>query len=426
LRIKKITVLDKPEKVYDIEVKDNHNFFAGGILVHNCIRALLKKLGKANRKQSDLDEWNNVHVPAFEKGCLEKGISKEQVKTILDDIVKLSAYSFNKSHAYGYSYISMESVYLCKYFRNYYYSSSLSYDASKTDVIKTSMEKVLNRGYKIEPPDVNVSEAHFTPVGQSIEFGLNDINGVGFDTVATIEKNRPYTSIFDFISKNINERTVNKKVVSSLLHGGAFDKVIGGEANRKYYEDVVESFYKKKKQTKTIPLLQEKWEESENEIEKRDTTIEELMEDEKSYLGGLFFHNIFDKYREKIQLLYDKGYCLRDFTELREKNLPRQRVFCHVNSYRYHTDKNNNEMLFMEIEDKRGEKVRVPIFASHWQYCKKNFFCEDFYLLDLYVNEAGDIMFGSKKWVKDPNVIQNFMIRIPEIRSKSSTATLKG
>lgn len=35
IRIKKITVVSN-EDVYDISVKDNHNFFANGVLVHNC------------------------------------------------------------------------------------------------------------------------------------------------------------------------------------------------------------------------------------------------------------------------------------------------------------------------------------------------------------------------------------------------------
>ena len=32
----KIEYIDEQEDVYDITVEDNHNFFANGILVHNC------------------------------------------------------------------------------------------------------------------------------------------------------------------------------------------------------------------------------------------------------------------------------------------------------------------------------------------------------------------------------------------------------
>jgi len=35
IRIKRITI-EKNEDVYDLKIKDNHNFFANGLLVHNC------------------------------------------------------------------------------------------------------------------------------------------------------------------------------------------------------------------------------------------------------------------------------------------------------------------------------------------------------------------------------------------------------
>ena len=35
--ITSIEILDYTEDVYDITVEDNHNFYANGLLVHNCI-----------------------------------------------------------------------------------------------------------------------------------------------------------------------------------------------------------------------------------------------------------------------------------------------------------------------------------------------------------------------------------------------------
>ena len=51
LKIKSITEITSTDK-YDLEVEDNHNFFANGLLVHNC-RAILKdgKLTSRNGKQ---------------------------------------------------------------------------------------------------------------------------------------------------------------------------------------------------------------------------------------------------------------------------------------------------------------------------------------------------------------------------------------
>lgn len=82
------------EKVYDLEIKDNHNFFANKILVHNC-RGLMKKLGKADKKQEDIDKWNEI-IKKFEIGAKENGLSVSQSKQIADDMLAMSSYSFNR------------------------------------------------------------------------------------------------------------------------------------------------------------------------------------------------------------------------------------------------------------------------------------------------------------------------------------------
>lgn len=395
--------------LYQEQIMAISSYISNGKLDPNYIRGLLKKLGKANAKQEDKDKWGEC-VEIMKEEAPKLGLSSRDVDDICTDMLTLSKYSFNKSHCCAYSYIAMETVYLSKYFKTYYYAASLAYDATKKDALKDSIQLVSEEGYKISPPNVNTSNMHFTPNGNIINFGLNEIKGVGESPVIDIIQNRPYDSIIDFVIKNLGNKSITKRVTSALVHGGAFDELIGKD--RKYYEEVVDKFYEKKKTIKTVPLLMEKWEESCKEIQKKDTTPEDYMNDETEYLGGLFFHGIFgDSMKEKIELLYKKGLCLHNFDEIRKKNLPKQRVPIHLNSYRYHTQKNGKEMLFAEIEDCNGEKCSVPIFGNYWDYCKLNFFAEGFYFMDLYPDENGKIMFGSRGWVKNPETIKNMLIR---------------
>ncbi len=59
-----------------------------------------------------------------------------------------------------------------------------------------------------------------------IRFGLGGLKGVGEAAVESLieerEKNGPYQSIFDMI-KRVNQRTVNKKTLESLVYAGGFD-----------------------------------------------------------------------------------------------------------------------------------------------------------------------------------------------------------
>lgn len=395
------------------EIMQITEYISNGRISGNACRGLLKKLGKANPKQADKDKWAE-YVSIMKEEGTKKDIQQKDIELLCSDMETLSKYTFNFSHAAAYSYLAMETVYLAKYFKPYFYAVNLANEAGKKDAIKDAIESCKNSGFEVAPPNVNNSKEHFFPKDGVLYFGLNEIKGVGEEPAKIIVKNQPYTSIIDFICKNIEEKGINKRITTALIGGGAFDCLIG-EENRKYFLDINEKFYERKKTTKTIPLLIEKWEDAEKEVEQTVTSGEDLMAMENTYLGGNFFHNRFSIIADKIETLYKKGYCQRDFEEIRKKNLPKQYCFVYVNKYRYHTDKNGNEMVFLELEDRNGEKQSVPVFASYWQYCKTKFYAENFYLMDLYPTEDGKIMFGSRNWVRDPKTIMNMMAKVPGV-----------
>ena len=392
------------------EIMQITEYISNGKISGNACRGLLKKLGKANPKQADKDKWKE-YVSIMKEEGVKKGILQKDIELLCSDMETLSKYTFNFSHAAAYSYLAMETVYLAKYFKPYFYAINLANEAGKVDTIKDAIQSCKNSGFEVVQPDINNSKEHFFPKENNLFFGLQDIKGVGEEPAKIIVSNQPYTSIVDFICKTIDTK-VNKRITSALIGSGAFDNLIGSE-NRKYYFDVAQKFYEKKKTKKNPELLKELWEECEKEIEKK-VDKQFLMESEVTYLGGSFFNNRFSVISDKIETLYKRGWCLRDFEEIRKKNLPKQYCFVYVNKYRQHTDKNGNEMMFFEIEDRNGEKQSVPIFASYWQYCKTKFNDEGFYLMDVYPTEDGKIMFGSRNWVRDPKTIMNMMAKVPE------------
>src|SRR6476659_223331 len=81
------------------------------------------------------------------------------------------------------------------------------------------------------PPDVNESEANFTPVGTDIRFGLTAIRNVGSNVVEQIiatrrEKGR-FTDFADFMGK-VPVQVCNKRLVESLIKAGAYDEMKHG------------------------------------------------------------------------------------------------------------------------------------------------------------------------------------------------------
>ena len=388
------------------------NYLTDGKYNGDTWRRLLKKLGKAKKAPEDLEKWGKMVACAKEVGA-KKGIANKDIELLCDDLLTLSAYSFNKAHAAAYSYLAMEEIYLAKYFKSYFYAINLSNEAGKKDAIKEAIDSCKSSGFEVEPPNINNSRENFFPIGNKLYFGFNDIKGVGEEPAKDIVKNQPYTSIINFICKNIGTK-INKRITKALVCGGAFDSLIGDK--RKYYEQVANKFYEKKKTTKTIPLLEEKWEEAEREIQMCETTPEDYINYEETYLGGQFFHNKFSVISERIETLYSKGYCLRDFKEIRQKNLPKQYCFVYLSGWRVIQDKKGRDMSMAYIEDRNGEKFYVPFFFNIYPYVAKKYFGDGFYLLDVYATEDGKIMPGSRNWLKDEKSLRNLMAKVPEAR----------
>lgn len=56
----KIEYVDYEIPVYDITVEENHNFFANGILVHNCSEIMLSTSPKLNKETNEFEEYTAV------------------------------------------------------------------------------------------------------------------------------------------------------------------------------------------------------------------------------------------------------------------------------------------------------------------------------------------------------------------------------
>lgn len=376
----------------------------------NMVRGLLKKLGKANPKQSDVEKWDKV-VEKFRIAFKEKGMTESEINTVINDFVTLSKYSFNRSHAAAYTYVACETLYMARYFKSYFWASSLTYDATKLDVLKDSIKQARKERFKILPPDINSSDLHFKPVSENeISFGLNEIKGVGEEPAKQIIEFRSYGSIIDFIIKTIGTK-VNKRIVLALVGAGAFDNLIPEGERRKYFK-ITEEFYEKKKSKKDEKVLREIWDSIvESHFLDSKTSIEEFIEMEKTYLSGSFFHGVFsDEMIAKIEKLKSLNKCLRDFDEVRKADKGSVYVPVQIKGLRTHMQRNEQLMLFMTCEDCNGEEITIPMFGSYYQHLKEKMFT-GFYLLKVYPREDGGIVFGSSAWVSSPETIRSFAIR---------------
>ena len=183
---------------------------------------LRRAMGK--KKKSELDK----QFEAFSAGMSERGYSPAAVKTLWDILLPFSDYAFNKAHSAAYGLVSYWTAYLKANYPQEYMAALLT--SVKDDKDKSAIYLNECRRMKIQvlPPDVNESDADFTPVEGDVRFGLTAIRNVGANVVDAVVRARReqgrYVDFGDFLGK-VDAVACNKRVIESLIKAGAFDSL---------------------------------------------------------------------------------------------------------------------------------------------------------------------------------------------------------
>ncbi|MGB7267389.1 MAG: DNA polymerase III subunit alpha, partial [Terracidiphilus sp.] len=182
-------------------------------------RAMGKKDPKAMAEQRD----------RFMNGAAKLGHPKAAVGEIFDQMEKFSGYGFNKSHSAAYALVAYQTAYLKTHYPLEFMAALLTSETSKPDSVVKYIGECREMGIRVEPPDVQVSGAQFTPHGEAIRFGLAAVKNVGGNAIESILKARKevggqFRSFWEFCEK-VDLRVMNKRVIESLIKAGALDSL---------------------------------------------------------------------------------------------------------------------------------------------------------------------------------------------------------
>ncbi len=183
---------------------------------------LRKAMGK--KKKEILDK----EYDSFAAGMTQRGYSPAAVRALWDTLVPFSDYGFNKAHSAGYGVVSFWTAYLKANYPAEYMAALLTSVRDDKDKSALYLNECRRMGLKVLPPDVNDSDANFTPRGTDIRFGLTAVRNVGANVVDSIVATRQakgrFTSFTDFLAK-VDAVVCNKRTVESLIKAGAFDSL---------------------------------------------------------------------------------------------------------------------------------------------------------------------------------------------------------
>ncbi len=183
---------------------------------------LRKAMGK--KKKEILDK----EFEPFAGGMRANGYSEEAIKAVWDILVPFSDYAFNKAHTASYGLVAYWTAYLKANFPAEYMAALLTSVAGDKDKSALYLSECRRMGIKVLPPDVNASNAIFTPVGTDVRFGMAAVRNVGTGVVESVVETRQakgaFTSFSDFLRK-VPVNVCNKRVIESLVKAGAFDSL---------------------------------------------------------------------------------------------------------------------------------------------------------------------------------------------------------
>ncbi len=337
--------------VYQEQVMQIANVMAGFTLGEADLlrRAMGKKLPDVLSQQRS----------RFLNGAQERGIPEDVANHVFDLMEYFAGYGFNKSHTVAYGLLAYQSAYLKAHYPLAYMTALLMSVEGNTDKVAKYIQEARRIGIKILPPDINESRVHFTPVGNSIRFGLAAIKNVGEGAVESIlevrHKDGKFEDLEDFLNR-IDTRKINKKVIESLIKAGAFDSLGRSRAEllaifEQYQEKKTKDrrrknlFETEKFKVDSIPNIEE-------------FPIEKILAMEKELIGLYISDNPLLHYTEELKEKISHN--IEDLEELEDESLV---TIGGIVSGVKSLDTKNGRMGFLQIEDLSGS-IEVVVFPK--------------------------------------------------------------
>ena len=262
----------------------------------------------------------------FTQGAVQRGYPQKKIERIFDLMAQFAGYGFNKSHSAAYALLAYHTAYLKTHYPVEFMAALLTSVTGSTDDVVKYINECREMGIAVEPPDINVSDANFTPHGQAIRFGLAAVKNVGHNAIESIvaarkglagEGARPtqtsstqagiFKSIYEFCEK-VDLRLLNKRVLESLIKSGAMDSLGRRAQLMAVLDKAIEHAQKEQRDKESgqhglFGVFQQE-EEQAPEVklpETPDWDEHTRLAAEKEILGFFITGHPLDKYREKLE-----------------------------------------------------------------------------------------------------------------------------
>jgi DNA polymerase-3 subunit alpha/error-prone DNA polymerase len=184
---------------------------------HSEADGLRKVMSKKDRELQLRD-----YLDRFINGARVKGVTDEQIEKIWRMIMSFNGYSFCKPHSASYARISFQAAYLKTHFPAEFMAAVISNQGGFYSAF-AYVSEAKRLGITVLPPDVAISQIHWTGRGRDMRVGLLSIKGLSGNTqsriIAEREKSQ-FTSLTDFLNRVQPDEGEGR----ALIHSRALDR----------------------------------------------------------------------------------------------------------------------------------------------------------------------------------------------------------
>jgi DNA polymerase-3 subunit alpha len=358
-----------------------------------------KAVGK--KIPAEMAKQHKIFVAGCQKHSNMSEAEAEKMWTLFEPF---QGYGFNKAHAACYGRVAYQTAYMKANFPAEYMTAVLTAEEGDTEKISEIITECKRMAIPVLPPDINMSDNHFTvikgnfgggslalkgatseisaskisekSISDQIRFGLITIKNLGEAIAGAIiterEANGPYRSFTEFLER-VTHKDLNKKSLESLIRAGAFD-TLGEERGALLHNvDAALEYHKahaKERDSAQVSLFAVVTDENARPRLRLKPAPEistaEKLAWEKELLGLYISGHPLEQHREKME---KGGINIKRISEELRDGM-NTFVAGIIEEHKVVTTKKNEQMVFMRIADFTGS-IEVVVFPRTLTECKE-------------------------------------------------------
>lgn len=303
----------------------------------------------------------------FLEGAAKKGFDQKKAAELFDLMAYFAGYGFNKSHSTAYALIAYHTAYLKAHYPKEFMASVLSFETNDPDKLKFYLQEVHDMGIETLKPDINTSHVEFIAQPDGILFGLKGIKNVGgaaLELIVSEREKEQFSDLYNFCKK-IDMRTVNKRIIESLICAGAFDTLPGYRSQQMAeLETIMKLAHDEKEREKTgqldmFAVTKPKGSSSSYSFTPQpEWSDQEKLEKEREVVGFYLSAHPLDSYRSVIKALRPRLY--KEILQYISEPETRPQTEPHVitcgllQTHKVITTRKGDKMAFATFEDHSG------------------------------------------------------------------------